>query len=135
MPDETRVIGSGDAPIASDRAAENCETASTNTITAEKSMSGPPRNMPSQRPSQINVLTPGPQTKTSLPPPSPHSDSGYESSPAVQKSGKGHSMSRNVPWRFDSPWRRCESNSAACSSSNDDGFQLVQRTRKSGRRT
>ncbi|KAL7270676.1 hypothetical protein RUND412_006606, partial [Rhizina undulata] len=121
-------------PIASDRTAENCEATSTNTITAEKSMSGPPRNIPSQRPSQINVLTPGPQTKASSPPPSPHSDSGYESSAAVQQSGNGHSMSRSVLRRFDSPWRRSESNSAANSSSSDDGFQLVQRTRKSGRR-
>ncbi|KAL7272530.1 hypothetical protein RUND412_004651 [Rhizina undulata] len=117
-------------PIASDPFAENLEATYPHTTTPEQSISnGLPRTMSSKRPSPINELAPETQMNLSTPPPSPHSDSGYESSLAVQKSGS-HSMSRQVPRRIDSPWRRGESNSAASSSSSEDGFQEVQRRRK-----
>ncbi|KAL7276618.1 hypothetical protein RUND412_000384 [Rhizina undulata] len=119
-----------DTPIASDPVAKNLEATSPHTTTPEQSISnGLPRTMISKRPSPINVLAPGTQINPSHPPPSPHSDSGYESSLAVQKSGI-HSMSRQVSRRIDSPWRRGKSNSAASSSSSEDGFQEVQRRRK-----
>ncbi|KAL7271629.1 hypothetical protein RUND412_005592 [Rhizina undulata] len=117
----------------SDPATKNDEAPPIHTTTHEKSISSPPRTMMSQRPSYINVLTPGTQiVGSSAPLTSPGSDNGYESSAAFQTSGY-HSMSRHITRRLDSPWRRCDPNPAASPSSDEDGFQEVRRTRKSWR--
>ncbi|KAL7271631.1 hypothetical protein RUND412_005594 [Rhizina undulata] len=130
-----------EAPLAlgdttTDPAAENGEfPLIIHTTTHKISVSGPPKTMMMQRPSQVNVLTPRTQAAAGLstPPPSPGSDSGYDSNIASQRSGS-HSMSRQTPRRLNSPWHRSDPNPVASPSIDKYGFQEVKKTRKPWRR-
>ncbi|KAL7269868.1 hypothetical protein RUND412_007444 [Rhizina undulata] len=111
------------------------EATPTKTTAEEKPISGPPQTMTSQRPRKINVLTPGSgaATSPSSPPNSPTSNSGYESNVVFWRSGS-RSMSRQAPRSaLESSWRRRNLNATASPISDEDGFQLVERTRKSRR--